>query len=108
MSPFTPYLIGLFIFLVMLLPAVFLIYAAITLSKKITMQAVKLLVIGAVLLAFASLDTTFNYFSAFFIDSESITDVIVYSSVLFEGINIIALITLSFGLIKLSKIIATP
>ena len=107
MSYLAPFGIGLFMLSLKLLPVVALIYAAIVVSRKIQGTPAGLLVSGAILLAAASLDTPFNYFSAFLLDNPDITRVIVYSSIVFEGLNIIALVLISLGLIKLARTVAS-
>ena len=107
MMYWAPIAIGLLILIVMLLPAAFLIYAAIVISKKPRGTATKLIVIGAILLAVASLDSTFNYFGAYLLDAQSLANIIIYTSLLFEGLNVVALILIGIGLIKLSKMLGS-
>jgi len=107
MTYWTPIAIGILILVIMLLPAAFLIISAIVISKRLQGTPTKLLVVGAILLAIASLDSTFNYFGAYLLDAQSIANIIIYTSFLFEGLNVIALILISIGLIKLSKMINT-
>ena len=98
--------IGLFMLTIKLLPVVLLIYATVVISRKIPGTPARLLAVGAILLAAASLDTPFNYFIAFLLDTHAITSIIVFSSVVFEGLNIVALVLLSLGLVKLSTAVA--
>jgi hypothetical protein len=107
MTYWAPITIGLLILVLALLPAAFLIFAAIVSTKKLQGTPSKLLTIGAILLAIASLDSTFNYFGAYFLDAQSIADIIIYTSVIFEGLNIVALILIGIGLIKLSKMVSS-
>lgn len=106
MTYWTPIAIGLLILLVKLLPVAFMIFAAFVISRKLHGTPSTLLTTGAILLALASLDSVFNYFGAFFLDTQYMTSIIIYSSFIFEGLHIAALILTGIGLIKLSRMIA--
>ncbi len=107
MSYWIPIFIGLLGLLVMLLPAIFLIWSAIIISRKIPRAPAKLLVAGTVLLAAASLDSLFNYFGAYFLDTQVIANMIVFTSLIFEGMKFMSLMLIGIALIKLSKVINT-
>jgi len=87
----------------MLLPAAFLVYAALLIARKLQSAATKLIATGAILLAVASLHSTFNYFGAYLLDIQTFARIVVYTSFIFESLNIVALLLIGIGLIKLAK-----
>ena len=92
---------GLFIIAVLFLPAAFLIYAAIKVSKISNGLSSKLLALGAVLLTISSLDILFTYFVAFVFDARQLADYAITANYIFRALNLVAMVSIGLGLIKL-------
>ena len=103
MSYSIAFAIGFFMLGISLLPAAFLIYAAIAISRKLGQTATRLLVIGAVLLAIASINSAFNYFGAILFEPQVLARILVVTSFVFESLQLVALVLIGIGLILLSK-----
>lgn len=102
-----PIAIGSIILSVALLPAAFLIFAAMVISSKLHGTPANLLMVGAILLAMASLDSAFNFFAGYYLDTRTLAGTIIYTSYIFEGLNLVALILIGIGLIKLSRMVGS-
>ena len=98
-----PIAIGLTVLVTNLIPVLFLWFAATTIARNRPGNSTRLLVIGTFLLGVASLDSAFQYFGAYLLDTAFTPRWAVYTGLLFEGLKIVSLLTLGAGLIRLSK-----
>ena len=101
-----PLMIGLLLLIIALAPAVFLVVAAMIIFRKLPQTGTRMIAIGAAFLAFASLSSAFNYFAAYLLQPNSLAQMYMISSFVFEFANLVALVCLGIGLIQLARTIA--
>ena len=89
--------------ILLFLPAGMLTYAALRMIKAIESYSMIMVAIGALLLTIVSLDVLYTYLLAILFGPEELAMYALYSTYLFKGLNYLALLLISFGLLRLSK-----
>ncbi len=98
---------GVIALILLFLPASLLIYASLRMIKTVESYSMILVAMGALLLTIVSLDFLYSFLLALAFGPEELATYALYSTYLFKGLNYLALLLISFGLLRLSKRIKT-
>ena len=101
------FVFSLIALLLLFIPPALLIFAAIKMLKVVKDYSGILIAIGAGILAVTSLDFLYTAVSGHLLDAQGLATYTIYTTYIFRGLNFVALILISIGLLRLSKRIAT-
>ena len=90
---------GVFTLVLLFLPATLLVLASVKVFRSIGSYSAVLIALGALLLTIGSLDFLFMYVIAFLYGPEELAAFALYTTYIFRGLNLLALLLIGFGLI---------